>query len=103
MNNIQVQPNPNLRSGYVLKYDASKSVGVIFCEGERYFFHRDRIIQGPVHPDVNARVLFLPGKRQEDAPFWKFAPAFSIIVLDEAGFAALAEPSHDAQDEKVSR
>jgi len=93
MNLNQIPTMPDMRSGHILKYERSKGCGVIFSCEERYFFHSDRIIKGPVHPPINAPVLFVPGKLHpsQQMSSWKLPPAYSIIVLEvDAGFQSLA-------------
>jgi hypothetical protein len=104
---FQIQPVRDMRNGYILKYDPNKGHGVIFSDEERFFFHRDAIVKGPIHPEVNSRVLFIPGqlRAMQKARWnaqWLLQPAYSIIVLEiDEGFRALAEPLAElAQDEQ---
>jgi hypothetical protein len=76
--------------GYILSYNKEKHVGTIVSGTDRYWYHRDRIVKGPVDPELNSSVIFevsskpqLPGK---------LLVAKNIIIEDcGAGANALAD------------
>jgi hypothetical protein len=89
--------------GYILSYNKVSHVGTIISGTKRYWYHRDRIVEGPVDPELNSSVIFevstkpqIPGKLQV---------AKNIVIEDStAGANALADagtPSAGQKDAPV--
>jgi hypothetical protein len=85
--------------GFICTYNPAKGVGQIFSERERFWFHRDRIVKGPLNPEINDRVIFEVLDRPVQPG--KLPIAHSIIILDlTAGVDGLASPNQNGGEVK---
>lgn len=76
--------------GFVNSYNKLKGVGQIISGLNRYWFHRDRIVKGPLNPEINDLVVF--EVLDKPAQPGKLPVACQIVILEiEAGQNALAE------------
>ena len=87
-----------MKEGFVLRYDQARFIGIIVSEDgeyERFFFHRDRIVKGPIDAKPNDRVLFLVGDKPPLPR--KLRIAHSIVILEDntAGMDALSGQNGD--------
>ena len=84
--------------GVINSYNKLKGVGQIISGRDRYWFHRDRIVKGPLDPQINDAVIFEPLDRPVQPG--KLPVASQIVILETgAGQSALAE-RNDAQEAK---
>ena len=79
-----------LLSGFIQSYNPKMGIGTILCERTRYWFHRDRISEGPFNPEVGDQVTFQASPKPvlDD----RLPVAVRITVLNNSvGTSALAE------------
>jgi hypothetical protein len=90
----------NMKSGFVLRFNAEKQIGVICGDDlQRYFLHAERIVRGALQPKPNDRCIFTVSDRPVR---WGHLPAANqIVILEDAGFQALAEQNETGKTAEV--